>query len=178
MVRICLFAALIAALGLLPRVDIPIAAGVPVTAQTLGVMLAGLLLGARAGVLSVLLFIGVVALGLPFLAGGRGGLGVFAGPTTGFLLGWIPGAFITGLFAVDRAKGHSWRGFLAAFVGALAGGILVVYACGIGWLILYGMSLKAATFATLIFLPGDLLKVMAAAWIATRFNPYPLRSPQ
>ena len=56
LVRIALFAALIAVLGLIPKLDIPIAAGVPITAQTLGVMLAGLLLGPRHGALAVLLF--------------------------------------------------------------------------------------------------------------------------
>ncbi|MXQ14879.1 biotin transporter BioY, partial [Microvirga makkahensis] len=97
LVRIALFAAIIAALGLLPKFDLPFAGGVPITAQTLGVMLAGVLLGPRQGAAAVLLVIFVVALGAPILAGGRGGLGVFAGPTVGFLLGWLPGAFVTGL---------------------------------------------------------------------------------
>ena len=56
LVRVALFAALIAVLGLIPRIDIPFAAGVPITAQTLGVMLAGLLLGPRLGAIAVLLF--------------------------------------------------------------------------------------------------------------------------
>jgi len=77
LVRISLFAALIAVLGLIPKLDLPFTAGVPITAQTLGVMLAGLILGARNGALAVLLFLFVVALGAPVLSGGRGGLGVF-----------------------------------------------------------------------------------------------------
>lgn len=70
---VVLFAALIAALGFVPPVML--ATGVPVSAQSLGVMLAGAVLGARLGALSVILVIAVVALGLPVLAGGRGGLG-------------------------------------------------------------------------------------------------------
>ena len=66
---IALFAALIAALGLVPKFTL--AAGVPITAQTLGVMLCGTVLGARRGGLAVLLFLALVALGLPLLAGGR-----------------------------------------------------------------------------------------------------------
>ena len=64
-------------LGLIPKFDLPFTAGVPITAQTLGVMLAGLVLGGRKGALAVLLFLFVVALGAPVLSGGRGGLGVF-----------------------------------------------------------------------------------------------------
>lgn len=165
LVRICLFAALIAALGLIPRIDIPIAAGVPITAQTLGVMLAGLMLGARAGALSVLLFLFVVALGMPFLAGGRGGLAVFFGPTAGFLLGWIPGAFLTGF--LGRSNGP--LSFLRGLVGAFAGGVIAVYVCGIAWLaILAGLGWKAAMIATAVFLPGDVLKSLLAAAIAAR----------
>ncbi|MEW6641407.1 MAG: biotin transporter BioY, partial [Pseudomonadota bacterium] len=78
-VRIALLAAMIAVLGLLPTFQLPLAGGVPITAQTLGVMLAGIVLGPRHGALAVLLLIFVVALGAPLLAGGRGGLGVFFG---------------------------------------------------------------------------------------------------
>ena len=169
LVRICLFAALIAALGLLPRIDIPVAAGVPVTAQTLGVMLAGLILGSRAGALAVLLFVAIVALGMPFLAGGRGGLAVFAGPTAGFLLGWIPGAFVAGLFASSQ---QGIMGFMRALTGAVLGGIAVVYACGIAWLAFSGMTPKAAALASAIFLPGDIFKAVLAAWLSGKVARY------
>ena len=74
---IALFAAITAVLGLLPAIPVP-AVPVPITAQTLGVMLAGAVLGARRGFLALLLFLVLVAVGLPVLAGGRGGLAVFA----------------------------------------------------------------------------------------------------
>ena len=96
-VQVALFAALIALFGLVPRIDLPFLAGVSITVQTLGVMLAGLLLGPRLAAMAVLLFLFMVLLGAPFLSGGRGGLGVLFGPTVGFLLGWIPGALIVGL---------------------------------------------------------------------------------
>ena len=67
---IALFAAITAVLGLLPAVPVP-AVPVPITAQTLGVMLAGAVLGARRGFLALLLFLALVAIGLPLLAGGR-----------------------------------------------------------------------------------------------------------
>ena len=68
--QIALFTALIAALGLVP--PIALGFGVPITAQTLGVMLAGAVLGSRAGALSALLLLFLVALGLPLMSGGRG----------------------------------------------------------------------------------------------------------
>lgn len=162
--RIALFAAIIAALGLLPRIDLPLAGGVPVTAQTLGVMLAGVVLGARQGALAVLLFVFVVALGAPFLAGGRGGLGVFFGPSAGFLVGFIPGAFVCGLVA-RRLSGLPV--FVGSAVAAVIGGVIVIYAFGIpvlAWKA--GMTLVQAAIASSTFLPGDMLKAIATGLVA------------
>src|SRR5689334_16218715 len=90
-----LFAAIIVALGLLPPISIGIIP-VPITAQSLGVMLAGVVLGAKRGAVAVLIVVVLVAIGLPVLSGGRGGLPVFAGPTAGFFIGWIFAAYVTG----------------------------------------------------------------------------------
>ena len=167
LVRVSLFAALIGALGLAPRFDLPIAAGVPVTAQTLGVMLAGVILGARLGAISVALFLFVVACGAPLLSGGRGGLGVFAGPTAGYLAGWIAGAFVVGAIMQILTLRSV---FASALIASAIGGILVVYLFGIPWLAWSsGLSLKAATIATATFLLGDLLKAIATAFIARSY---------
>ncbi|HEX8434993.1 biotin transporter BioY, partial [Archangium sp.] len=83
LVHVALFAALVAALGLMPPLMLPFIP-VPITAQTLGVMLAGSTLGARKAGLSLLLFQVLVLAGLPLLAGGHGGLAVLPGPTGGF----------------------------------------------------------------------------------------------
>lgn len=163
-VRMSLLAAMIAVLGLLPTFNLPVAGGVPITAQTLGVMLAGIVLGPRQGALAVLLLIFVVALGAPLLAGGRGGLGVFFAPSVGFLLGWVPGAFVTGVAMQRLTKAPV---FPAALVAAIAGGILVVYACGIvGLMIVAHMGALQAMLATAVFLPGDLVKAFATAFLA------------
>lgn len=169
LVRIALFAALIAVLGLIPKFDLPLTAGVPITAQTLGVMIAGLLLGPRNGALSVLLFLFVVALGAPVLSGGRGGLGVFFGPTVGFLVGWVAGAAVCGF--VFRILRERWSGniFACALISCLIGGIAVIYAFGIpGLALIAGMELLRAALASLIFLPGDVIKSFIAAWLALR----------
>lgn len=156
--HVALFAALIAALGLIPRIEL--IGGVPITAQSLGVMLCGTVLGARRGALAVLLFIVLVAAGLPLLSGGRGGLGVFAGPTTGYLIGWVAAAFVAGLIV------QTWRApiGITAFVGALIGGIPVLYAFGIpGTVLTTGVTLTEAATGALVFLPGDLIKAVVAA---------------
>jgi biotin transport system substrate-specific component len=155
--RLAMFAALIAALGLLPPIPVPVLP-VPITAQTLGVMLAGALLGSRRGALAVGLFLLVTALGFPLLAGGRGGLAVFAGPSAGFLLGWPLGAAVTGLLARDAQ--HVARIGLACVVG----GIGAVYAVGVPWMAMVAdMTFAQALIASLAFVPGDLIKAVAAA---------------
>jgi biotin transport system substrate-specific component len=168
-VRIALFASLIAVLGLVPKFDLPLAAGVPITVQTLGVMLAGLILGPRNAALAVLLFLFVVALGAPVLSGGRGGLGVFVGPTVGFLIGWVFGALAVGVLYQQLLKAMPTRRYAAALVSCLIGGIVVIYAFGIpGLALLAGMETSKAFMASLFFLPGDVLKALLAAWVAAR----------
>ncbi|WP_151719897.1 biotin transporter BioY [Gemmobacter serpentinus] len=158
--HIALFAALIAVLGLVPKIDL--VSGVPITAQSLGIMLCGTVLGAKRGALAVLLFLALVAAGLPLLAGGRGGLGVFASPTVGYLVGFPLAAFTAGL-VVER-----WRISIgvAAFAGAVLGGIVVMHLCGIlGMAAILGKSLPEAAMLALPFLAGDLLKSGLAAGI-------------
>lgn len=168
LVLIALFAAIIAALGLLP----PIALGfipVPITAQSFGVMLAGAVLGARRGALSVALLLVLVAIGLPLLSGGRGGLAVFAGPTAGFLAGWVAGAYVTGL-AAERLVRSGQSGLVQAlgfFAAAVIGGVGVVYLFGNLYLgTVGGVGLAKAFVGSLAFIPGDLIKAGLAAGVA------------
>lgn len=158
---IALFAALIAALGLVPKFTL--AAGVPITAQTLGVMLCGTVLGAKRGGLAVLLFLALVALGLPLLAGGRGGLGVFASPSFGFLIGWPIAAFVTGL-VMERTG--AWSVAWAAGIASVIGGILVLYVFGIaGLMVMLDKNMLQATGLVAAFVPGDLIKALVAGVI-------------
>lgn len=137
LVLISLFSAIIIALGLLP----PITLGfipVPITAQSLGVMLAGVVLGAKRGTLAVLLTILIAAIGLPVLSGGRGGLSIFTTPTTGFLIGWIAAVFVTGTLSeklVNRSQSALTQG-IGFFIASLIGGVIVLYAFGITYLAL------------------------------------------
>jgi len=170
-VQIALFTALIAALGLVPQLTL--AFGVPITAQSLGIMLCGTVLGARRGGLAALLFIGLVALGLPLLAGGRGGLGVFTSPTAGFALGFPVAAFATG-WVMERLSGVSV--VLAAGIAAVLGGVVVLYAFGLsGMAIVLGRSLTEAALLVTAFIPGDAVKAVLAGIITAalyRARPY------
>ena len=163
LVHVALFAAIVAALGLMPPFLLPFIP-VPITAQTLGVMLAGSTLGARKGALALLLFQVLVAAGLPLLAGGNGGLAVFPGPTGGFLVGWLPGAFVVG-WLTERA----WTRLSVplAFAINVLGGIGVIYAVGIPWLAVSAkLSLAQAALGSLAFVPGDCVKAAVAASVA------------
>ncbi len=158
------FAALIAALGLPGMINIP-GNPVPITLQTLGVMLAGAVLGARRGALAVLTFLALVAAGLPLLAGGRGGLAVFVGASAGYLVGWVLGAFVIGWLVQRRLPSYSlWWGGLSNVVG----GIVIVYAIGIPVTaaVLGTTGLVATAIAATAYLPGDILKVVIATSVA------------
>lgn len=161
-VYIALFAALTAALGLFPPLTLPVV-GVPITAQSLGVMLAGALAGSKRGGLALLLFVVLVAIGLPLLAGGRGGFGIFLGPSGGFVLSWPIAAFLIG-WLLERHQGETplWitMGYLAV------GGIGLVYLCGIPWLAIAAeLTLSQAIIGSAGFIPGDIVKVVLAALI-------------
>jgi len=160
-VYIALFAAITAVLGLAPPVTLPIVP-VPITAQFLGVMLAGSILGAWRGGLALLLFIALVAAGLPILAGGRGGLGVLLfSPSAGFLLAFPIAAFVIG-WLTERF----WQrlDIVRAFLINVVGGIGVVYALGIpGVAIMGDLSLVQAAIGSAVFIPGDIIKAALAA---------------
>ncbi|MDX3925565.1 MAG: biotin transporter BioY [Shinella sp.] len=163
-VLVALFTAIMVVLGLLP----PITLGfipVPITAQSLGVMLAGCILGAKRGAAVCLLFLLLVAIGLPVLAGGRGGLAIFAGPTAGYIIGYVPGAFLTGFLAerLVRESQPELRQLIGFLVAAVAGGIGVVYLFGVPWLAYSsGKAFFEVALAGLVFVPGDLIKAFVA----------------
>ena len=158
--HIALFAALIAVLGLVPKIDLM--SGVPITAQSLGIMLCGTVLGARRGALAVILFLVLVAAGLPLLSGGRGGLGVFASPSVGYLIGFPVAAFVAGSVMERWAAPIPY----AAFAGAFLGGVVALYAFGIpGMALVLDKTLPEAALLGLPFLIGDLIKCALAALI-------------
>ena len=159
---IAVFAGFVAALGVVPAFQPP-GFSVPITAQSLGVMLAGAILGGRRGFAALALFLALVAIGLPLLAGGRGGLGVFATASAGFLLAWPVAAFVVG-WLTERG-GAPYR-LTWGVVANVVGGIIVLYAAGIAGIAAFTGSVWAATVSTWIFIPGDLVKAVLAALVA------------
>ena len=118
---VSLFAALVAVFGLIPKIDLPL--GVPITLQTLGVMLAGCMLGPKKALQALLLFLAAVAVGLPLLSGGRGGLGVFVAPSSGYLIGFPVGALATGLLMAYLPVNSPRRAAISAFLLRLSGAL-------------------------------------------------------
>ena len=167
-VYVAIFAAMIAAMGLVPPIVIGIVP-VPITLQTLGVMLAGALLGPVRGMLSSLIVVVLALAGLPLLAGGRGGLAVLLGPTGGYLLGWIFGSLAIGAlfkFWVLRQKSQTGR-IITGLVSVIIGGIGVIYLFGIPWTAaVTGLDLGTSAIGAIAFLPGDLIKAVVTTLVA------------
>ncbi len=171
-VYIALFAALTAALGVFPPITVPVI-NVPITAQSMGVLLAGSILGAKRGALAIILFLVLVAVGLPLLAGGRGGFGVFLGPSGGFLLGFPIVAFIVG-WLFERYWTKLNFGY-AVFYMAI-GSMLVLYPIGILWIsVAAKIPVWQAALSSAAYLPGDAIKIVIAALVALAVKrSYPL----
>jgi biotin transport system substrate-specific component len=157
------FAGVVAALGTLPAVY-PAGIPVPITAQSMGAMLAGAILGRRRGFAALALFLALVAVGLPLLAGGRGGLGVFAGPSVGYLVGYPLAAWVVG-WLVEHG-GARYR-LAWGVVANVVGGIVVLYVLGIlGTAWRAHLSIPAAAVQAGWYVVGDGAKAVIAAFVA------------
>ena len=133
---------------------------VPITMQTLFVLLAGASIGAGWGSLSQCMYVGVGLLGLPVFAGGVGGAGVIAGPSGGYLLSFLVAPWLIGAL-LRRSDRLEWQVF--SFVA----GQMLILAMGVTHLALfYTHDLgHALTVGVLPFLPGDGFKIVAAVSI-------------
>ena len=144
---------------------------VPITLQTLGVLLTGAALGSRRGALAMLVYLAEGAAGLPVFAGGSGGFIHLLGFTAGYLWSYPIAAFVVGLLCEKRLD----RRFLTSAIAMLPGSV-IIYAMGIPWLavVLHISITKALLLGLVPFIPGDLLKLIIAAallptaWAVTR----------
>ncbi|GMA26593.1 hypothetical protein GCM10025864_43520 [Luteimicrobium album] len=173
--RIASFAALICVLALTPAISVGSALA-PITLQTLGVMLAGALLGWWRGALAAVTYLLLALAGLPVLAGGTGGVEPFVGPSAGYLYGFVLGAAATG-WLVDRIRGRVTAP--KVFGAAIVGGVAVIYAIGIPVsAAVAGIPLWTAITGSWVFLPGDLIKaVLTALVVAAVVRAYPPAGP-
>jgi biotin transport system substrate-specific component len=141
---------------------------VPLSLQNFAVLVVGFLLGPRLGMAAMVLYLLEGAAGLPFFAsGGPGGAAQLFGPTGGFLMSYPLVAYVAG--ALFRARPTA-AGALIAAVAAEA----VLFLGGVSWLMaILSLSLaQGLTLALLPYLPGEALKVAAAAAIARRWRRY------
>lgn len=169
LILVALFAAL-TAVGAFIKIPMPIA---PITLQTLFCMMAGMLLGSWLGALSQVVYIIIGLAGVPVFTGG-GGIGYIFQPTFGYLVGLVAGSFLCGLI-VERIKKLT---FAKALCAALAS-MVTVYIFGVPYLYFIMNSYlhkaisveKALTAGFLLFVPGDLLKCLAAAFLAVKLRP-------
>ncbi|MCD4838030.1 MULTISPECIES: biotin transporter BioY [Neobacillus] len=169
---IALFAAFMGALGIVPPITLSFTP-VPITLQTLGVLLAGGVLGARLGAMSQIVFLLLVAAGVPLLSGGRGGLSVFVGPSVGYLISWPITAFVIGylLSFIANVKLHH------VLLINLTVGILLIYLIGIPvQALIMHISLLDAVKISLVYIPGDVLKAVLASILVYRLRKHPVFS--
>lgn len=164
MILCAFFAALTAVLS---QIALPLPfTPVPVNLATLSVFLSGALLGARFGALSQLLFVLLGGIGLPVFSQFTGGLGALAGPTGGYLIGYILASFVTGLLTQGGSNS------LVQNMLSMAAGLAVCYVLGTAWFVyVTGVGLvEALLLCILPFLPGDALKIILAASLVRRLS--------
>ena len=149
-------------LGLVSQISIPMPSGVPLSLQSIAVIAMGLSLGSRLAVASIFLYLIEGAVGLPVFALGQSGLQVFAGPAAGFLLGFVPAAFIGGEMMRAGLARTTWGCLLSAGVA-----LLVLYGCGLAWLsaqLNVEQALAIGLLPFLPFIPVKLVLLCASKW--------------
>jgi len=160
-------AAYVLALSAQLRVTVPFSP-VPITGQTLVVLLIGALLGRRRGLMAVGTYLVGGAVGLPLFAGGR-----LVGPTGGYLLGFVASVWVVSTLMARRSAGL-WAGKsksrVVGVVPALLAGSLVIYALGLPWLALYVGWERVLAQGLLPFAVGDALKLACAVGIVAVRN--------
>ena len=157
MIVTALFAAII---GIFAQITIPLPL-VPITGQTLAIGLAATILGSRYGTLSVLLYLCIGGIGVPVFAQMSGGLGSLLGPTGGYLIGFLPSAFIMGYF-LEKTNFTIKNAMIANVIG-----MLIALIFGTVWLKIVANLSWAAAFAGGFtpFIIVGLIKAFIASWV-------------
>jgi len=146
-------------IALLAQIRIPLPfTPVPISGQTLGVLLVAAALGSRRGAASLGLYLVEGALGLPVFAGAPFGIARLLGPTGGYLIGFVAAAFVVGSLA-ERGWDRRWLGVLAMF----AIGQAIIYLFGLAYLSTFVGLGNALNSGLWPFIPGDILKAVLAA---------------
>ncbi|MDE6728361.1 MAG: biotin transporter BioY [Oscillospiraceae bacterium] len=139
---------------------------IPITLATFAIYLAGAILGGKRGMAAVAVYIMIGAVGIPVFSNFNGGFGALLGPTGGYIIGYIPLVFLTGIFAEMNSKKH-WTMIVGMLLGTAA-----LYAFGTAWyMIMSGKDLLTAlSLCALPFIPGDAVKIVCTAAVAMPLN--------
>jgi biotin transport system substrate-specific component len=163
------FAALISASAYIGAIPVG-SAGVPITLQTLTVMLAGCVLGPLRGFSAVTLYLALGAVGLPVFAEHSSGIGVFSGPSGGYLLSFPIAAALGGFLVAYVARERRTRAIVVFFC-SLAASVLVIHPLGIlGMMLHFDVSFLEAASWDVPFWLGDLVKTSLVAMIAAEVH--------
>ncbi|WP_258805885.1 biotin transporter BioY [Pseudarthrobacter sp. NS4] len=167
---IAVFAALVAGSALVPGLAVN-GFGVPITFQTLAVMLTGLVLGPGRGFAAVGLYVLLGLAGLPIFSQGRSGLGILAGPSAGYIIAFPIAAGIVGWLATVVIRRTIKARALWFFLAATVTSVVVVHSLGIlGIALNTKATLGQAFLSDLVFYPGDIIKNILAAVIAVALH--------
>ena len=163
------FAALICASAYVGAIPVG-TAGVPITLQTLTVMLAGCILGPLRGFAAVTLYLALGAVGLPVFAEHSSGVGVFAGPSGGYLIAFPLAAALGGFLVKYVAREHRTRA-LVVFACSITASIFVIHPLGIvGMMLHFDVSFGQAAAWDMPFWIGDVVKTSLVAMIAAEVH--------
>lgn len=164
---IAVFAALIAVCAISPSIPVgPL--GVPITLQTFAIYIAALCLGGWRGASATALYLLAGLVGLPVFSQGKSGFGVLFGPSAGYLIGFIPAAFIVGTlgYRVLGSVAEGARKKLLLLGSALSGSVLLHFCGVLGMMVNGQLGLKEAVLADLLYVPGDIIKCIGAVLVA------------
>lgn len=164
LVLIAMFAVTTAALA---QIAIPMPfTQVPISLATFAVFLSGGLLGAKRATAAQLVYVLLGVIGLPVFANFNGGFGVIAGPTGGYIVGYIATALIVGI-AKDKFPHKRW-----CFVLCMVLGTIVCYTLGTAWFMFVSHNniWSSLLMCVIPFLPGDLLKIILAIFVTERLS--------
>ncbi|ALS01279.1 biotin biosynthesis protein BioY [Enterococcus silesiacus] len=166
--KIAIMISIIIVLGFFPPIPITLLP-VPIVIQNAGFMLSGLLLGKKNGTIATLLFLLLVAIGFPILAGGRGGMTVFFSVTAGYLFAYPFASFLIGWLS-ERFNPNNQKLGYAFGITFLFGALFIDFCGAVGVSMLSDVSLSASLAGSLAFIPGDTIKAFLAAVIAKRIS--------
>ena len=153
---------------ILAPLSVPLAGEVPISLATFAVLLSGILLGAKFGALSQLIYVLLGSVGVPVFAGWTGGIGITLGMTGGYIIGYIPMAFVAGLIYYRFGRNESGARKYAVMFAAMFLATAVLYILGTAWFMVQTKMTLAASLAACVipFLPGDLIKIIAVMLVA------------